>query len=134
MNVDEPIVLYIVLRQSLQLNKYQTAHFTADAVQQLLIRYFTLQVLAVKTGDKLASVCKPDHLNTTTMWLGAQSPKRIVSADEDTWAKIKSQFALGMDLLCVKEKIVEPNTEAALVFWPTRESCLPNFITELTCT
>lgn len=130
MNVDDQIVLYIILRQSLQLDKYQTANFTANAVQQLLLRYFTLQVLAVKTKDNL-SATNLDRLQVTNLWLSSQSKKRIVNADEDVWNKIKSDFAVGREVLCLKETVVEPETETAFVFWPSKFSCLPDFITAL---
>jgi hypothetical protein len=130
MNVDDPIVLYVILRQSLCLDKYQTATFTANAVQQFLLRYFTLQVLAVKTQDKL-SECNMDRLQVTNLWLGSQSKKRIVNADEDAWFKIKSDFSVGRDVLCLKENVVEPDTETAFVFWPSKFSCMPEFIKAL---
>lgn len=130
MNVDDPIVLYIILRQSLQLDKYQTAHFTANAVQQLLLRYFTLQVLAVKTKDNL-SASNMGRLESTNLWLSSQSKKRIVNADEQTWDKIRGEFVVGREVICLKETVLEPETETAFVFWPSKYSCLPEFIKTL---
>jgi hypothetical protein len=128
MNDNDPLVLYIVFRQSLQLDNNKTAYYAANAVEYLLMRYFTLQVVAVKSN--LASLIHDGNLKATTTWLSSNSRKAIVCADDDVWNKLKSEFAVGKDLFCLKSPD-EAETETTLVLWPSKHSCIPSYLTEL---
>lgn len=129
MNAQDPIVLHIILRQSLQFNNSKTTYCVANAVQHILLKYFTLQVLSVKTHN--SSLIKEDYLKDTTKWLSSQSKKTVLSVDENVWCKIKHDFLLGKDIFSLKE-MDNSDVETTLIMWPIKQSTLPSYLKELT--
>lgn len=127
MNSDDTIILYIILRESLHLDHEKTAHCAANAVQHIMLKYFTMQLLAVKTH--LNTLANDDHVKTTTQWLSSQSKKSIISVSDSTWDKLKQEFSLGRDLFCLKDvESAETDIETTLVFWPVRNSRVPEYL------
>lgn len=127
---NDSIILYIVLRQSLHLNLNETSQCVANATQHLLLKYFTWQVLGVKT--KLDSLLNDEHVKMTTQWLSTQSKKAIVSADEDTWNQIKKEFCAGKDMFVVKNvDCVKSEMETTLILWPMKNSQIPEYLKNL---
>lgn len=127
MDPEDTIILYIILRQSLQLNEVETAVYIANAMQHILFKYFTLQLLAVKTSAP--SLVNDKHLQITTKWLSSKSKKHIVSADEEIWLKLKNDFNAGKDFFAIKsEEVAQADVETALVFWPEKYSLIPDYI------
>lgn len=125
---DEPIVLYIVLRQSLQLNADATSHCIANAIQHILLKYFTLQVLTVKTHHPLME----DRVATTTKWLSSHSKKVIINADDDLWFKVKQE--LGKDLFCLTDLEADySDVETTLILWPLQDSLVPAYLKPNEC-
>lgn len=128
MNVDDPLVLYIILRQSLSLDNNKTAYYAANAVQFILMKYFTLQVLAVKTN--LNSLVNDTHVKMTTNWLASRSLKSIITVNDDIWENIKQKFNIGTDLFCLKDPNLS-EIETTLVFWPIKYSNISSFFKNL---
>lgn len=130
MNSDNTITLYIVLRKSLRLDNEQVAYCAANAVQHILLKYFMMQLLAVKTH--LDTLSNDDRVKTTTKWLASQSKKTIVSVNDDTWEKLKHEFSSGKDIFCLKniEAADNANAETTLVFWPADCERVSQFLNE----
>lgn len=123
--MDDEITLYIILRKSLHLNNSQEAYCVADAVQHILMKYFMLQILSIKTNLPLEN----NHLTITTKWLSSHTKKNIISVNEDIWEKLKNEFNTGKDLFYLKnDSLPDPNAEAALVMWPLPSSSVPNYL------
>lgn len=130
MNSDDTIILYIILRESLHLDNDKTAHYAANAVQHILLKYFMMQLLAVKTH--LDTLTNDDHVKTTTKWLASQSKKTIVSVDDDTWNKLKVDFSLGKDIFCLKDiESKDMDVETTLVFWPAKNNRVVRYLNNL---
>lgn len=122
--VDDPIVLYIVLRQSLKLDEDQISHCSANAVQHIMLKYFTWQLVGAKAHQP--SLFNDEHVKSTTKWLGSRSKKAIVSVNEEVWFQLKADFKLGHDLFCLKDiESDSVDTETTLVFWPLPYSQIP---------
>lgn len=120
MTGQDPIVFCILLRQSLHLSTEQIAHCAADAVQYLLIRYFTLQIVAAKTHEP--ELTDNQWLKTTTEWLSSHSAKSLVVLPEEEWVRAKSECSESKMLFCLKDR---KGTEIALIFRPLHLSELP---------
>ncbi len=124
MHADTPI-LYIVLRKSLQLNDTKVALCVADAMQRMMLRYFTLQVIAVKAH--LNSLDHSHHIRLTTKWLSSQSEKSIISVSDDIWERLKDDFEVGNSCYCLKS--LDPkHIETTLVLWPIRFGDTPSYL------
>lgn len=119
----ETLILCIVLRQSLHADEDARAHYAANAVQHLLLKYFTLQVLAVKTHQAIQTT----HVADTTSWLASHSKKSIISVSDELWDRLRNECA--KDSFCLKDLEDEKSeVETTLVLWPTKMSCLPEYL------
>ncbi len=103
----------------------QLAIQCANAIQQILLKYFTMQVVAVKTHN--ASLAKDPHLQHTAQWINEHSPKNIVQADDTAWEEVKTSCSLGKELLLFKDA----EDETLLIYWPTPMDQIPTVITNL---
>lgn len=127
---NEPFILFVVIKRSLQLNNHDTICCVADAVQCILMKYFTLQLLSAKMQNK--SISTAAYVQNTTKWLASHSEKKMFLADDDDWEKVKSETTVGRDLFSINETIVpDKKVEAALVFWPSKYSDLPQSVRTL---
>jgi hypothetical protein len=121
MNRDETIILYIILRESLHLDNDKTAHCAANAVQHIMLKYFMMQLLAVKTN--LDTLANNDNVKITTQWLSSESKKTIISVNDNIFDKLKDEFSVGKDIFCLKDiECKDTDIETTLVFWPTKNS------------
>lgn len=119
--IDDPIVVCIIFRQSLNLDNIEIACYTADAIQHILLKYFTLQVLAVKTSSPI--IKNDSHLENTSKWLSSHSKKNIHTVNEEVWNKIITEFYNNKSCFFLKNS----NTETGLVFYPRHCSIIPQF-------
>jgi len=122
MNSDETIILYIILRESLHLDNEKIAHCVANAMQHIMLKYFMMQILAVKVRSSFAD---NDAVQTTTKWLASQSKKIIISVDDEDWNTLKQEFSLGKDIFCLKDL---EGVESTLIFWPSKCSRVPQLL------
>ncbi len=127
MGDNDPILLYIIFRESLHLDNKQIAYYAADAVQHILLKYFMMQLLAQKTH---LDVLRNDaHITMTTKWLASHSKKAIISVDDDIWFRLKNDFSMGRDIYALKDKAIDDlDIETTLVFWPAPDSQVPTYI------
>lgn len=122
---DSEFILYIILRGSLHLDTHQTNYCIANAVQHIMLKYFTLQVLSVK-----AHINSNNHLSDTSKWLATCSKKRIISVNDDVWDKLKAEFNVGKDVFCLKNEVVSvgKEIETTLIMWPSQYNNIPNYL------
>lgn len=123
---DDSIILFLVVRKSLNMGTAQTAQQCADAVQYILMKYFKMQVLSVKLHNEVA-----ESIKLTTQWLANHSNKCIFCANDEDWEKLKHQFTIGKDIFLVKDMLNQIESETVLVGWPIRYNCLPDSIKSL---
>lgn len=121
---EQDFILYIILRGSLQIDNDHIIYYVADAIQHIMLKYFTLQVLSVKANCKF-----DENLSNTTKWLANNSKKHVAIVSDDIWNKIKNDFNTGKDIFSLKNDILlEKNVETTLVLWPTQCSNIPNYL------
>ena len=120
------IIFYIFLRKSLGLGTSQIACCAASAVQQLLMKYFALQVIAAKL--KSEQLAHDAHILITTNWLSSHATKELRLVQDDIFDQIKGDFVLGKEIFAIKNS---NNIEVALFLFPHKIETIPQYIKEL---
>lgn len=130
---NDPIVLYLIVREELNMSVGKTAAQVGHGVQYMLLHYFKASVLKAKThDDSIFPKNEHEHIKLTTEWLGQGSRKVVLKADENEWGHIKAE--LGNDLFLVKDNgltELQPGTETVMALNPMRKSTVPNRIKRL---
>lgn len=125
MHNDDAVILYILIKQSLGLGNEQVAYCAADAVEHILVKYFMLQVLAVKHKPFKVKGNIDNHLCLTTNWLGSNSKKTILVINDETWNSVKNNFQAGIDVFCLKNHEIN-DSESTMVLWPEKYANIPD--------
>ena len=115
---NEQIVMYIVVRSSLGMSGGKIAAQVGHAVEKLMLRYFTVQVLSAK-GFAL-NEDENINIKLTTQWIEKSgSNKIILSANEDQWSSLKEEYNKKNFVVKDAGKTeVEPGSETVMAFWP----------------
>ncbi len=115
------INLNIVIRKA---NAQKAPYYAAEAVQLILIKYFTLQLLSIK--NHIPELSKLKAIEQTRKWLGSKCHKQIILVDVETWSRIETDFVVGQDLFFIKD--IEIDINPALVFWPNLNEFFPDYL------
>jgi peptidyl-tRNA hydrolase len=135
MSDKNPIVLYIVARESLGMSAGKLAAQVGHVVQRLLFRYFMIQVLCAKKQlAELHLVSDEEAKNVQLLleWSEHASTKIVKAASEKEWAALKDEF--GKHLFIVKDAgktELQPDTETVACIWPVRLADVPKSIWRL---
>lgn len=121
----DPIILYLIVKQSLENCPNKVCVQIGDAVQYLLIYYFKAQVIKVKLHDISLPGREEKHIANMLEWLANHSVKIIKKANEDDWAAIKKD---NTDIVMIKD--IEAN-ETVMALWPQHLSKIPSKIKDL---
>lgn len=119
---NDPLVLYIVIRESLNMSPGKAVAQGGHAVEKFLLKYFRIQIFSVKKDLNITTPDELEHVRVATEWIGNGSRKVVLRADEKEWETIKSEMK---DIFIIKDAgltEVEPGTETALALWPQRKS------------
>lgn len=131
-NQGDPIVIYLIVRKSLNMDIGKIAAQVGHGVMMLSGRYHQIggeiTTLAVRRGEV------PDELRQkyaiTTQWLETSYRKIAVVANDKDWEKIKDQLPVFL----VKDAgltEVDPGSETVLITWPMKKSEAPKVIQRL---
>jgi len=123
-NQGDPIVIYLIVRKSLNMDVGKIAVQVGHGVGMLMGRYRELhhREVYVPTSDWKCQI--------TAEWLATSYRKIAVVANDKDWEKIKEQI----DVFLVKDAgltEVEPGSETVLVTWPMRKSTAPKLLQRL---
>jgi len=131
-NQEDPIIMYLIVRESLGMSIGKTAAQCAHASQMLLLRFMML--------DKIANVLtevKPDDsikaLQIFQVWLDSSFRKVVLRADDKQWDKIQKEIP-WVDLVKVTDSgLTElvPGTDTVIGIWPMHKSKCPKIIKRL---
>jgi len=131
-NISDPIVFYVVVKESLQMSPGKIAAQVGHATQHMLMRYFRTQVLKAKIhDDNHFPQTEIDHIKITTDWIARSSTKVILRASDQQWFDLKKEF--GKSLFIVRDEgrtEIEPG-ETVLAFWPQFKSAAPPSLRQL---
>ena len=126
---ENPLVVYTVLRSSLNLVPGKVAIQCQHITQRFMETYFKAMLLETKIHDITK---EHNHVSRTTAFLKDGSQKVLLQATEEEYEEVKKQCEVCS---CVRDAgkngHVEPGTETLLVLWPVLKSEAPKIIQSL---
>lgn len=124
---DDPIVMYLIVRESLGMSIGKTAAQCAHASQMLQIKYNELLNKITKEIENLTK--EPNWAQEYPQyfifyeWLSSSFRKVVLRADDKEWEKIKEHF--NNSTIVVKDAgltEVPSGSETVIGLWPMRKS------------
>lgn len=129
---EDPITMYLVVRESLNMGAGKTAAQCAHASQMLTIKYWELNNSASEKLRLTKSINNNEQqkLQIFIDWLNSYYRKVVLKADDKEWAKLKQ---LDNYVLVIDNGLTEiaPNSETVIGFWPVNKSKAPKIIKRL---
>ena len=141
---EDPIVMYLIVRESLSMSMGKTAAQCAHASQMLQLKntrldweiesYLPLPHEAVGyDGSNIPQDLK-DRSKIFSQWLDSSFRKVVLKADDKEWAKVKEAFqGEYARVLVVDAGLTEipSGSETVIGLWPMRKSEVPKVIKRL---
>ena len=128
---NDPIVLYVIVRQELNMSPGKIASQACHGVQKFLLNYFRLLAFKAKLHETL-----PAHeeacIGLTTEWLGNGSRKVVLKANEKEWSEVRETY--GKDCFVVSDcglTEVVKGSETCMVLSVMRKSQASKHVKEL---
>jgi PTH2 family peptidyl-tRNA hydrolase len=138
---EDPIVMYLIVHESLNMSIGKTAAQSAHASQMLTLKYFTMKEASITLqkrmqpllnappqGDEMAKLktayaelSRP--LSIFGEWLNSSFRKVVLRASDKEWAKLKEEFKDSM-VMVVDAGLTEiaAGSETFIGLWPVRKS------------
>jgi len=128
---EDPLVMYLIVRESLGMGVGKTAAQCAHASQMLLLKYHEFF-----KGDVLPDVgmwLPPFSRETFELfeqWLRGSFRKVVLKANDGEWEKIKSTFIERQRIIVIDAGLteIEPGSETVIGLYPMRKSRAPKVI------
>jgi len=116
--MQDPYVMYIIVRKKLNMSVGKIAAQCAHGVQMVLLKYFNVE----------KSI--PGPANTAMLkWIGGDYRKVVLAAKESEWEKVKE-----LDCFVVRDAgltEVEKGSETVIALWPMKKSERPKVIKKI---
>lgn len=145
---EDPIVMYLIVHESLNMGVGKTAAQAAHASQMLTLKYFKIKETASHLQKKMMAnpppspseleQLKKDYIEMSRPlsimgeWLNSSFRKVVLRASDKEWAKLKEEFKDSM-VLVVDAGLTEiaAGSETFIGLWPMRKSQRPKSIQRL---
>jgi cytochrome c oxidase assembly factor 4 len=129
-NQEDPIVMYLIVRESLGMGMGKTAAQCAHASQMLLLNYTDLDR---KETCGWFSDSDRARYQIFIEWLSTSFRKVVLKADDKEWAKLKVDLVEDVDVIVVDAGLTEiaPNSETVIGLWPMKRSNVPKLVKRL---
>lgn len=143
---EDPIVMYLIVRESLNMSAGKTSAQCAHASQILTVEYFEMK-------DESRKIQKSSHLFPQDMkeiqmakykelapfisifgeWLNSSVRKVVLKADDKEWVKLKEEFKDQRMALVIDAGYTEipAGSETVIGLWPMRKSQRPKILQRL---
>ena len=122
-NQEDPIIMYLIVRKSLNMSIGKTAAQCAHASQKLTLNYFNLKKIDADN----------EILKTFDEWLKTAFRKVVLKANENQWTKIKECFPENHRVVIVDAGLTEvkSNSETVIGLMPMKKSKAPKLVKKL---
>jgi len=131
---EDPIIMYLIVRKSLDMSIGKTAAQCAHAAQMLLLKYheFFKMDVCPDVGMGLPPFSRETY-DLFEAWLSGSFRKVVLKADEKQWEKIKNEIDCSKRALVIDAGLteLEPSTETIIGLCPMRKSNAPKLIKRL---
>lgn len=132
---EDPIVMYLVVRESINMSIGKTAAQCAHSSQMLQIKYEDLHKSLVyyrknfqredfksKHVDAAAYATVQPLESIYEQWLSVGIRKVVLKADEKEWARLKEECPNRVIVVDAGLTELEPGTETCIGIWPIKKS------------
>lgn len=135
---EDPLVMYLVVRESINMSIGKTAAQCAHASQMLQMKYEKLHKSLVylrKNKDVLLQT--PQQLDMIQLelvfqqWLVVGIRKVVLQADEKEWVRLKEEYPENVLVVDAGHTELEPGTETVIGLWPMKKSSRSKLMTRL---
>ena len=124
---EDPIVMYLIVRESLNMGMGKTAAQCAHASQMLQIKFNEIE----NNYNNQVKGSGSDYL-IFKEWLNSSFRKVVLKADEREWKKLKEELTCTMvSIIDAGLTEVEPNTNTVIGLFPMYRSKCPKIIKRL---
>lgn len=143
---EDPIVMYLIVHETLGMSMGKTAAQCAHASQMLTLDYFDKKDKSRALQKKIQETTDPDELHVMKglyaehgrklsifgEWLQGSFRKVVLRADDKEWAKIQKDYGEHM-IMVVDAGLTEiaAGSETVIGLWPMRKSQAPKTIKKL---
>ncbi len=147
---EDPIVMYLIVRESLDMSIGKTAAQAAHASQMLTLKYFTMKEASITLQKKMQPLLNapPEATELAKLkeayielsrplsimgeWLNSSFRKVVLRSSDKEWAKLKEEFKSSM-VLVVDAGLTEiaAGSETVIGLWPMRRSQRPKLVQRL---
>lgn len=138
---EDPIVMYLIVHESLNMSIGKTAAQAAHASSMLMIEYFEMKERSKTIQKQISPLLQPKpegaeleqlkaeyaksarQLSIYGEWMKSSFRKVVLRASDKEWEKIKEE--LKDSILIVRDAgltEVEPGSETVIGVWPMRKS------------
>lgn len=137
---EDPLVMYLVVRESINMSIGKTAAQCAHASQMLQIKYEKLhkalvyQRKAMQDGVSLSVAIPGDITLLETVfqqWMSIGIRKVVLQADEKEWMRIKEECPEHVLVVDAGHTELAPGTETVIGIWPIKKSQAPKTLRRL---
>ncbi len=128
--LDDPYIMYFVIRNSLNMSPPKLSVQIAHACEQLMLHYFNI----LTNSNSL--YLEPNQLLELQFlfksWIDSFSTKVVLTANDSKFEKLKEEFKNKSVLIVDLGKTeIPPNSETCLGLFPMRKSLAPKSIKRL---
>lgn len=134
-NQEDPIVMYLVVRESLGMSKGKLCAQVGHAAMMIQIRY--QEMVYPDTEDMRQFVAIDRHtIDMRTIyekWLDTSFRKVTLGADDKEWAKVKAQVSADDLVIVIDNGLTEipSGSETIIAVWPMLKSSRPQILKRL---
>lgn len=149
---EDPIVMYLIVHESLGMGVGKTAAQCAHASQMLTLDYFELKDRSRLILKDISTLKEKPHaahelliadlkkeytevgrkISIFGEWMASSFRKVVLRADDKDWAKLKTEFKDSM-VMVVDAGLTEiaAGSETVIGLWPMRKSQVPKTVKRL---
>lgn len=134
---EDPIVMYLVVRESINMSIGKTAAQCAHSSQMLQMKYEEVKNASRALQKEISSLVENDKekmlaeykmiaplISIFGEWMGSSFRKVVLKADEKEWARLKEEVKNEAHVIVRDAGLteLEPGTETVIGLWPMRKS------------
>lgn len=138
----DPIVMYLIVRESLEMSPGKTAAQCAHASQMLTLKYVFLKYRAPntfgivhttdpKTGILVEDISAMSNIRIFEEWLDKSFRKVVLRANDHQFERMKKEFTNHIVVVDAGLTEIDPGSETVLGLWPMYRSTCPKYLTKL---